>query len=328
METRAELDPRPVAASNTGNTIASSSGNTSETGPETAPESSPSGGISRWLRGNLDILLLGLLLAVAFWPILIGIYGSWFDEYAYMEHGILVVPAAAYMVWTKKDKLKTMPRQPSGWGVVLLLLGALQAMLGLAAQWVWVGRMAFLVSFVGYLAAVFGWRIIRELIYPLCTLLLMITPPTFIFDRLTLYLQLLASRLGEIFLEALGYSVLREGNILEMVGIKLSVEEACSGIRSLTAIIFMCVLYNYFFVEGRSMKALLLVMAIPVAILGNAVRIMATGVAGQYNPAWVSGATHEAFGYISVVAAALGVIALHLALQSISKAWRVRHAEI
>ena len=115
----------------------------------------------------------------------------------------------------------------------------------------------------------------------------MVAPPTFMFARLTLSLQLLASRLGEACLETLGYSVLREGNILELVGIKLSVEEACSGIRSLMAIIFMCVLYNYFFVEGRSMKALILVMAIPIAILGNAVRIVATGIASQYNPALV-----------------------------------------
>jgi exosortase len=278
------------------------------------------------LAGKLDMLVLGALLVLAFWPVLLGIYGSWFDEHAYMEHGILVVPAAAYMAWTKKDKLKTMARQPSGWGVLLLLWGALQAMLGLAAQWIWVSRMSFLISLVGYFAAVFGWRIVRELTYPLCTLILMITPPTFIFERLTLSLQLLASRMGEFFLEALGYSVLREGNILEMVGIKLSVEEACSGIRSLVAIFFMCVLYNYFFVEGRSMKALLLVMAIPVAILGNAVRIVATGVASQYNPALVSGAAHEAFGYVSVVAAAFGVVALHFIFQSIQKTWRVHHA--
>jgi exosortase len=232
------------------------------------------------------------------------------------------------MAWTKKDKLQSIPRRPSGWGVLLLLWGSLQALLGMTAQWVWVGRMAFLVSLVGYIAALFGWRIVRELTYPLCTLILMVAPPTFIFERLTLSLQLLASRLGELCLEALGYSVLREGNILEMVGIKLSVEEACSGIRSLVAIVFMCVLYNYFFVQGWSMKAVLLVMAIPVAILGNAVRIVATGVAGQYNPALVSGAAHEAFGYVTVVAAALGVVAVHLMLQAIAKAWRAHHHNI
>jgi exosortase len=284
--------------------------------------------LTDWFAGKTDMLVLGVLMVIAFWPILISIYGSWFDENAYMEHGILVIPAAAYMAFTKKDKLKTMPRQPSGWGVLLLLCGALQAVLGIAAQWIWVSRMAFLVSLLGYFAAVFGWRIVRELSYPLCTLILMITPPTFIFERLTLSLQLLASRLGEICLEALGYSVLREGNILEMVGIKLSVEEACSGIRSLVAIFFLCVLYNFFFVEGRYMKAVLLVMAIPVAILGNAVRIVATGVASQYDPALVNGAAHEAFGYVSVAAAALGVVALHLALQSIVKSWRAHHGGI
>ncbi len=208
---------------------------------------------------------------------------------------------------------------------MLLLWGALQAVLGIAAQWVWVARMAFLVSLVGWIAALFGWRMVRQLVYPLCTLILMIAPPTFIFERLTLSLQLLASRLGEVCLEALGYSVLREGNILEMVGIKLSVEEACSGIRSLVAIFFMCVLYNYFFVPSWSMRAVLLAMAIPVAILGNAVRIVATGVASQYNPALVQGAAHEAFGYVSVAAAALGVVALHLMLQSIVKTWRAHH---
>ena len=108
-----------------------------------------------------------LLLVVAFWPILVGMYGSWFDENAYMEHGILVIPAAAYMAWAKRDKLEAIPRQPSGWGVVLLFWGALQALLGLAAQWVWVSRTAFLVSLVGCIAVVFGLRMIRELAYPL-----------------------------------------------------------------------------------------------------------------------------------------------------------------
>jgi exosortase len=280
------------------------------------------------MAGKLDMLVLGVLLVVAFWPILTSMGGSWFDENAYMEHGILVIPAAAYMAWTKKDKLQTIPRQPSGWGLLLLLWGALQAVLGLAAQWVWFGRMAFLVSLVGYIAAVFGWRTVRELVYPLCTLILMIAPPSFIFARLTLSLQLLASRLGELCLEALGYSVLREGNILEMVGIKLSVEEACSGIRSLVAIFFMCVLYNYFFVQGWPMKTILLLMAIPVAILGNAVRIVATGVASQYSPALVAGAPHEALGYVTVLAAALGVIGLHVMLQSIANAWRAHHPKI
>jgi exosortase len=275
----------------------------------------------------IQALALGALLVVAFWPVLAGIYGSWFDDRAYMEHGILVVPAAAYMAWAKRDKLAAISPDPSRWwGVGLVAWGAVQALFGTLGQWVWVSRMAFLISFVGCIILVYGFRMLKELTYPLCTLLLMISPPNFVFERLTLQLQLLASRLGAAALEALGYSVLREGNVLEMVGIKLSVEEACSGIRSLVAIVFMCVLYNYFFVEKKSMRVWILLLAIPIAILGNAVRIIATGVAGQYNHAWVSGATHEAFGYVSVLVAAAGCIGVHMALLRFEKMREARHA--
>jgi exosortase len=287
---------------------------------------SKSGGLPEALRvSGVQAIALAVLLGVAFWPILVGIYGSWFDERSYMEHGILVIPAAAYMAWAKRDKLAAIVPQPSRWGIVLLAWGALQALLGAVGQWVWVSRMAFLVSFVGSIALVYGFRMIRELTYPLCTLILMIAPPDFIFQALTLRLQLLASRLGAAALEALGYSVLREGNILEMVGIKLSVEEACSGIRSLVAIVFMCVLYNYFFVEKKSMRIWILALAVPIAILGNAIRIVATGIAGQYNHDWVGGATHEAFGYVSVIVAALGCIAVHMGLVRFEKMREARH---
>src|SRR6266849_9972062 len=134
----------------------------------------------------------------------------------------------------------------------------------------------------------------------------MTAPPSCVYESLTLSLQLLASRLGEVCLEALGYSVVREGNILELVGMKLSVVEACSGIRSLLSILFMCTLYDYFFVRGSLMRTLILVMAAPVAILGNAGRIVATGMASQHNPELIHGAAHDAFGYVSIVVAGAG----------------------
>lgn len=274
---------------------------------------------------TLSTIAAGGLLVLAFWHILRGMYGSWFDSGSYMEHGILVFPAAAYMTWTMRDELRKLPVRSSAWGLVLIGWGACQAVFGVVAQWTWVSRVAFLISLAGCIALIFGLEVLRKLTYPLCTLILMIAPPSFIFEKLTLSLQLLASSLGANCLDALGYSVLREGNILEMVGIKLSVEEACSGIRSLLAILFMCVLYNYFFVRGRSMRTWILLMAVPIAILGNAGRIVASGIAGQYNHAWVGGATHEAFGYVSVVIAAFGCVGLHAGTLWAHRLWRSRH---
>ena len=290
---------------------------------EAAPSSPPDRSGIVW---TIQAFVTAVLLVVAFWPILVSMYGSWFDEHSYMEHGILVVPAALYMVWTKRQRLMQVPRKPSAWGILLMFWGAMQAMLGLAAHWIWAGRISFLISLVGALVSLYGFKMVRELAYPLCTMILMIAPPTFVYANLTLSLQLLASKLGEAFLEVLGYSVVREGNILELVGTKLSVEEACSGIRSLFSILFMCALYDYFFVSDKWMRTIILVMATPVAILGNAGRIVATGIASQYNRELVQGSAHEAFGYVSVVLAGAGCVALHVTMVYLQKAWRSHSA--
>ena len=64
-------------------------------------------------------------------------------------------------------------------------------------------------------------------------------------------------------------------------------------------------------------------------VVGNPLNLnktVTTGVISQYDPALVSGPAHEALGYVTVVAAALGVVGLHLMLQSLGKVWRVHHA--
>jgi exosortase len=275
---------------------------------------------------TVQVAMVAVLLAAAFWVILTGLYGSWFDPGLSMEHGLLVAPAAAYMVWTKRARLSQISPRPSMWSIPLLLWGGAQASLGIAAHWIWISRIAFLVSLVGCIAALYGLQMVRALAYPLATLTLMIAPPTFLYERLTLDLKLLASRFGEGCLEALGYSVMREGNILELVGTKLSVEEACSGMRSLSAIVFMCVVYNYFFVRGNLMRAFILAMAVPMAILGNVGRIVATGIASQYNRELIHGAMHEAFGYVSVTAAGIGCVVLHMVILRMQKTWHSRHS--
>jgi len=114
--------------------------------------------------------------------------------------------------------------------------------------------------------------------------------------------------------------------VLELVGMKLSVEEACSGIRSLVSIVFMCVMYNYFFVHDKLLKTLILVMAGPIAILGNVGRIVATGILSQHSRELTQGAAHEALGYFTVVVAGASCIVLHAVMLYIQRTWRSHHA--
>jgi exosortase len=285
----------------------------------------PSKAAVRWNGAWILGAWIALLLAAAYLPTLHGVAGSWFNDAMNMEHGIFVPFAAAYMVWMKQDELKQQKISPSWLGLAAVLGAALLYFLSTVAQWIWVSRITFLAGLVGCIWAMCGFRIVRNLAYPLCTLVLMIAPPSFINERVTLRLQLLASRLGEVSLETLGFSVLREGNILEMVGEKLAVAEACSGIRSLMALIFLAVVYNFFFVPQKRFRVILLASVIPIAILCNAGRIVATGVVGQYNRELAHGMLHATFGYFGLALGALLLFGLHRLLIRLSSMGRERY---
>src|SRR5580704_17148454 len=91
--------------------------------PEGAGFAKPHQLVAANQSSSVQAIVLSAVLVVAFGPILVGMYGSWFDERSYMEHGILVIPAAAYMAWAKRDKLSAVPLHPSFWGLALLLWG-------------------------------------------------------------------------------------------------------------------------------------------------------------------------------------------------------------
>ena len=60
-----------------------------------------------------------------------------------------------------------------------------------------------------------------------------------IYNQITFPLQLFASQVAEFCLGLIGIPVLRDGNVLELASQKLSVVEACSGIRSLLSLSFL-----------------------------------------------------------------------------------------
>jgi exosortase len=232
-----------------------------------------------------------------------------------MSHGLFVPLAAAYIAWTKRDLLARIPAKGTYWGLPLVLIGFVTLCIGPPSlpTWVFIVRSGFLSSLVGCILFLWGFRILRALMYPLLLLPLMIPFP--FYDRMTLPLQLIASMLSENFLTALGYSVLREGNILLMPTQTLSVAEACSGLRSIYALTFLTLTYAYFFTPRPRVRWILIVAILPVAIVMNALRVTLTAIMGTYNPAWTEGTYHEMLGWSVFVFAFLILLGLNAALK-------------
>ena len=92
-------------------------------------------------------------------------------------------------------------------------------------------------------------------------------------------MQIFASASAETVLNWIGIPVLRDGNILELPHERLSVVEACSGIRSLLSLAFLSLVYAYFFDQRVAMRWVLLAATIPIAIAANAARVTLMGLA-------------------------------------------------
>jgi exosortase len=159
---------------------------------------------------------------------------------------------------------------------------------------------------------------LKSLAFPLFLLLFMIRIPLFIYSQITFPLQLFASQVAEHSLNFIGIPVFREGNILELPSKKLSVVEACSGIRSLLSLTFLSLAYGYFFERRGWVRILLFILTVPIAIGANAFRVTITGILSEYKPELAEGAYHTFEGWVIFVVALVALVLCHRLLEMIA----------
>ena len=158
------------------------------------------------------LLILGAILLV-FWQVWVRLIDAWIVDGNY-SHGWLIIPIAIYFVWERRAKLAAAPIQPSWFGLVVLAGGMLVLLAGLWGSELFLSRIALLPVTAGIVLFLFGWKHLRILAFPIAFLFLMIPIPAIIFNRIAFPLQILASRVGEWAISAVGIPVLREGNVL------------------------------------------------------------------------------------------------------------------
>jgi exosortase len=241
-------------------------------------------------------------------------------------HGFFVPLVALYIVWQRREELLAREWKPAFWGLVLVVWGALQSWIGTLGAELFLQRSAILITLAGIVACAGGMALLRALTFPLCLLIFMIPIPAVIYGQITLPLQLFASSVAEIALNAIGIPVLRDGNILELPSQRLSVVEACSGIRSLLSLSFLSLVYAYFFDRRVWMRWALLAATIPIAIVANAGRVTMTGVLSEYNPELARGLFHEAEGWLVFLVALLLLAAAHQLISRIAGRFHAKAA--
>ncbi len=234
-----------------------------------------------------------------FLPILYHMVLHW-RAVADYSHGFLIAPLAIYFAWERRKKVKRAAVQPSWWGLVPLFLGALALAIGRLGVELTAMRASFVLTLIGLLLLLLGPRVSRVLAFPLLFLFLMIPLPQSLVNVIAFPLQLIATDLAVQSLYLFEIPAMREGNIIHLASTQLLVAEACSGLRSLLALGTLAVVFAYFFRKNTLERIVIVLSAIPIAILVNAFRVALTGwLTHSFGSSAAEGILHTTEGFFT-----------------------------
>jgi exosortase len=260
------------------------------------------------------ILFYLALVVVLFLPVLSPLVTQWFND-ENMGYAFFVPLVAGYVVWLDKDRIMAAPVKPCWPALVLVVWGFIQMLFGLLAALSVLSRTAFLLTMVGVVWTIAGTAVIQTLIFPIVLLLFMFPIPLYVYQRMTIPLQSMATQMAAVGLAAIGIPVLQEGNTLSLADHTLDVVDACSGIRSLLSLLFLSVAYGRLFETRTWAKVALIVATVPIAILCNAARIVLTGILTQYKPEIAEGAYHTFEGWVIFMFELAALLGFHRLLE-------------
>lgn len=221
----------------------------------------------------------------------------------------LFVPfLVGWMVYWLRPRLRELPVQGSPQGYGLLVVGLMIYILGYLAENYYIGIVALQIVYAGLIVLFLGWRFMRALFFPWAFLLFMW--PYGFFEDIAFELRMLMSSLSHHVLLLMGVANALNGTAIvsppgQTPSFGIDIADPCSGIRSLFALVMVAALAAFVLFRHAWQKAVIVVAAVPLVILGNLVRIIiltlasihfgeafALGVNDQ--PSWF----HEGAGYL------------------------------
>ena len=276
-------------------------------------------------------------LVFVYASVLVKLSHDWWVDENY-SHGLLIPFVIGYILWAERKKLSHGLYKPSMlWGGAAILLALFALWTGVAGAELFMQRTSLVLMLAGVVVYFWGAPLLRLVWVPLFLLLLAIPIPTIVLNKIAFPLQLFASRCAVWSMRLFDIPVLRQGNVIELMPLnsletkKLEVVEACSGIRSLMTLMTLAVVFAYFSYPRPSNGAgesgdgsgktgvfgwlrswgfwrstLIVLSAVPIAVLTNALRVSGTGILARYYGVKVAdGFFHSFSGWVIYIVAFL-----------------------
>ena len=228
-------------------------------------------------------------------------------------HGPIVLVTGLWLLWRKRDEMLAAAVPGSDWLTVPAMAASLALYIfGRAYDFISLEVIGLYGVGVSLFHACFGLRVLLTNWFPLLYLGFLVPPPGWFMDSITAPLKLLVSFAATEGLQAVGVPVFREGVTLMIGHYQLLVEDACSGMNSITGLVAISLFYIYLLRNASWGYSLFLTaLVIPIAIVANIIRIVTLVLLTYFfGDAVAQGFLHMAAGVFLFVTALLLVFAV------------------
>lgn len=240
--------------------------------PATRPGAAP------WWRPHAVVLaVLGVCLLWAYWPSLLEMGQRWWSDPHY-SHGWLVPAFSGWLLWSRRERIKDGLGAGSVWGLALIVLGVAIRMTGVFINLEWINAVSILPVVAGIAILIGGWTAWKWAWPAILFLFFMIPLPYRAEVILGGRLRDLATAASTYALQTLGLPAVAQGHTVLLGKERIAVADACNGLGMM--ILFTAFSVGAAIVVNRPLyeRILIILMAVPNAIIGNVTRITVTGL--------------------------------------------------
>ena len=234
----------------------------------------------------------------AYWPTILALVDKWETVPDY-SHGWLVLPIALIILWVRRGSFPSEALKPSAWGFVLLGSGFLVRYLGVIYYLDPLVYFSVIVTCAGFCLLLTGWRVLYWALPGILFLAFLFPMPFGVERSFSFTLQGVATTASCWLLQFVGEPAYASGHVIHIREQTLDVVQACSGLRMLVGFLALCVAYAFICERKMWERILIVLAAVPVAILCNILRITATGLLNNWFDSEVAHKiTHDWAGFM------------------------------
>ncbi len=226
-------------------------------------------------------------------------------------HAYFVLPVALLLAYRNRKALVPNPAF-TDLSLFLLVFGLWLFVFGFRQDFLLVSTLSLVPVLFGLILYLYGQEAAKEMSFPIWYLLLLVPPPLGLLDAMTLPLRYAATFGADLVLKFFEIPVVRDGLILSLRGHEIYMGTPCSGLHSLTAMLALGLVYVYLLPLKTRSKIWLVLAIIPLSLIGNFIRILATCFEVYFwGPSMAEGTVH----FINGLLVFLLMIACFIALE-------------